>query len=317
MHGREGLDGFEPGGGIQKSGDALRGHHRERCLGGLALLLRRWGWYQRAEHLVGGVFQQPRGFAVGVTPDLAAQRVFGVAGDPAQGERPRIRQHGVAERGADDDRSRGAERIQICAAGAHPRWQHVFLEPGHHQQPGIRPLGLGCIETGFHALLQLRHGQRRIFEVAFEQGSARLEGVHMRIDQPGHDEAPGEVLLPRACSDKGPNFRFAAGVNDAPRRYGQCLHLPGAGVCGEDHGIAVDRVGGRRGLARAGAAQQGCGKNSCESHGRFPCGGQGGAPPTITSVTRSVQLAPGSVTRLTQRCLSKGLWAMAVRLAKV
>ena len=83
--------------GIEEGGDALPAHGLERGLRARHVLLGRRLRQQPRVHFVGGVFEQARGFAAGVVPDLSADRVGSAGRDLGQRQRACVGQHRVSE----------------------------------------------------------------------------------------------------------------------------------------------------------------------------------------------------------------------------
>jgi hypothetical protein len=121
-------------------------------------------------------------------------------------------------------------------------------------------------------LLQLRHGQRRIVEIAFQQGRAGFERMHVPVDEAGHQEAPIQLHLDGRGTDVARERRVAADVENPSVAYRECAGAGIAGIGGEDDAVEIHTISapaGRLGrLTRGNRQQQHCGQAAahCYSH---------------------------------------------------
>ena len=261
--------------GIEEARDTLL-VHRDECRGGRGAILSGGGlWQQRRVHLEGGVLEEAIWRPARLAPDLAAKRVCCRRGDLGKLERPRVGEGGVTEGRANQDRPLGLQHIEGRAARLDAGRQHALLKPADDLEPAIRLVRDILVEACLDALLELGDGERVVVEAALQQLAARLERMHVAIDDARHQEAAFEVDHRGRGAQVGLHARIEADEHDPAVLDGKCLGVARAGIGGEDDAVSEHTVGGTLGSRRVRERRDG-GKDENEDaqrvgHGRFSC----------------------------------------------
>ena len=206
------------------------------------------------DQVAGALVQGPRGLTLRVALDAAVGRIGRIPGHPADLEREGVHPGAVAVPVGQVDGAVGHDAIERLR-GRGAAFERVH-RPSAAQDPRHLGVGVGVgLDRG-----EVFIGRRQVVQVALEHVQAAAHGMDVRVLEPRHQHASGQIDDLRARSDSLPDVVVRAddrrsavrdrdGLRPAARgidRVHGAVHQHGVCRCGRTHRTRPPDLRGRK-----------------------------------------------------------------------